>query len=266
MSSTRRRPRHRLCSADKRTFKYDKLLPNLGFIYDFTPQISAFASYSKGLSVPSTDNLYNAFFFPEDTDEAKPKPETTDSFDGGLRYRSTKIQAQARLVHQLQRSHGVGLRSGTERPCSATSARSTSGASTARRLRANPGVDALCVRFVEQVEDQGQHPDRRGFLPRRRCDNIDPSTTHPRPRLQLRLHRRQPEAGSPNYTYGFSAGHDRPGRSRHMPSGRARATSSTTMPRCSAVTSTLRRHAATDPFQIFGEGRRPTGWSTSTPA
>nr|WP_237219930.1 TonB-dependent receptor [Sphingomonas arenae] len=79
---------------DRRVLKYNKLLPNIGLIYDFTPQISAFASYSKGLSVPSTDNLYNAFFFAEDEPGAKPKPETTDSFDGGLRYRSSKIQAQ----------------------------------------------------------------------------------------------------------------------------------------------------------------------------
>lgn len=79
----------------KRTFKYDKLLPNIGFVYDFTPQISGFASYTKGLSVPSTDNLYNSFFFAPDTDAAKPNPETTDSFDGGVRYRSSKIQAQA---------------------------------------------------------------------------------------------------------------------------------------------------------------------------
>jgi iron complex outermembrane receptor protein len=79
----------------KRNLKYNKLLPNIGVVYDFTPQISGFASYSKGLSVPSTDNLYSAFFFPVDTPEAKPKPEVTNSFDGGLRYRSSKVQAQA---------------------------------------------------------------------------------------------------------------------------------------------------------------------------
>src|SRR4030095_14274634 len=78
----------------KRKFKYDKLLPNIGFIYDLTDQISAFANYSKNLSVPSTVNLYNTFFFAPDTEQAKPKPETTDSFDGGVRYRSSKIQAQ----------------------------------------------------------------------------------------------------------------------------------------------------------------------------
>jgi iron complex outermembrane receptor protein len=51
-------------------------------------------SYTKNISVPSTDNLYNAFFFPANTPQAKPSPETTDSFDGGVRYRSSKIQAQ----------------------------------------------------------------------------------------------------------------------------------------------------------------------------
>ncbi|MCL6697258.1 TonB-dependent receptor [Sphingomonas sp. NSE70-1] len=79
---------------DHRVLKYSKFLPTLGAIYDFTPQISAFGSYTKNISVPSTDNLYNAFFFPEGTDEAKPDPETTDSFDLGVRYRSSKIQAQ----------------------------------------------------------------------------------------------------------------------------------------------------------------------------
>ena len=77
-----------------RVLKYSKLLPSIGAIYDITSNISAFGSYSKGLSVPSTDNLYNAFFFPEGTSEAEPTPETTDSFDAGLRYRSSKIQAQ----------------------------------------------------------------------------------------------------------------------------------------------------------------------------
>src|SRR4029453_3337152 len=80
-----------------RKLKYDDILPNVGFVFDITPQISAFANYSKGLSVPSTDNLYNAFFFPVDSDAAKPDPETTNSFDGGLRYRSSTVQAQLGL-------------------------------------------------------------------------------------------------------------------------------------------------------------------------
>jgi iron complex outermembrane receptor protein len=73
---------------------YHKLLPSAGLVYDFTPNLSGFASYTKNLSVPSTDNLYNAFYFPADTSQAKPKPETTDSFDGGVRYRSGQIQGQ----------------------------------------------------------------------------------------------------------------------------------------------------------------------------
>jgi iron complex outermembrane receptor protein len=77
-----------------RRFTYKKVLPNVGLIYDILPQLSAFASYSRGLSVPSTDNLYNSFFFPITQAAAKPKPEVTDSFDGGLRYRTSKIQAQ----------------------------------------------------------------------------------------------------------------------------------------------------------------------------
>lgn len=78
----------------RRVLKYNKLLPNVGVIYDFTRNLSAFVNYAKGLSVPGTDNLYNAFFFPADTEQAKPDPETTDTFDAGLRFRSSKVQAQ----------------------------------------------------------------------------------------------------------------------------------------------------------------------------
>ncbi len=78
-----------------RVFNYSKVLPNVGFRYRFTPEASLFASFAQGLSVPGTDSLYNAFYFPLTTAQAKPSPETTDSFDIGVRYRSGKIQAQA---------------------------------------------------------------------------------------------------------------------------------------------------------------------------
>ncbi len=78
----------------KRVLKYSDFLPSVGAVYDLTSAISVFASYSKNISVPGTDNLYNAFFFPPDTEEAKPNPETTDTFDLGARYRSSKVQAQ----------------------------------------------------------------------------------------------------------------------------------------------------------------------------
>nr|WP_166178978.1 TonB-dependent receptor [Altererythrobacter segetis] len=77
-----------------RELKYDKVLPNVGLVYHITQPISVFANYSKGLQVPGTDALYNAFYFPFDTEQARPKPETTDNFDAGLRYRSSKVQAQ----------------------------------------------------------------------------------------------------------------------------------------------------------------------------
>ncbi|HYD38738.1 MAG TPA: TonB-dependent receptor, partial [Allosphingosinicella sp.] len=78
----------------QRVFKYDAILPNVGFTYDFMPRASVFANYAKGLSVPSTDNLYNSFFFAPNTPAAQPNPEKTDNFDAGVRYRSRVIQAQ----------------------------------------------------------------------------------------------------------------------------------------------------------------------------
>ncbi|MGF7148351.1 iron complex outermembrane receptor protein [Sphingomonas zeicaulis] len=81
----------------RRTFKYDRLLPNVGLTYNFTPAFSTFANYSKGIQVPGTDNLYNSFFFAPGTDAADPSPETTDNFDLGARYRTGGLQAQVSL-------------------------------------------------------------------------------------------------------------------------------------------------------------------------
>lgn len=76
-----------------RKLKYDKILPNVGAIFKITPQVSIAASYAKNLSVPSTDTLYNAFFFPADDETSYRTPETSDSFDLSLRYQSPKVQA-----------------------------------------------------------------------------------------------------------------------------------------------------------------------------
>lgn len=78
-----------------RTYKYDKLLPNIGFTYDFG-SASVFANYAKGLSVPGTDPLYDSLYLADD-DKARPVPETTDSWDVGLRYSEGKIEAQLGL-------------------------------------------------------------------------------------------------------------------------------------------------------------------------
>lgn len=75
-----------------KVFDYSRVLPNMGFTYDFTPSLSMNANYSKGLQVPGTDNLYtNAFYYSDGS--ADPKPETTDNFDVGLRYHSGMFQA-----------------------------------------------------------------------------------------------------------------------------------------------------------------------------
>lgn len=77
----------------KRTYNYNKLLPSLGLTYDFG-DLSLFANYNKQISVPGTDILYNAFYFPVGADQAKPLAEGTDSFDGGWRYRHGRLTAQ----------------------------------------------------------------------------------------------------------------------------------------------------------------------------
>lgn len=75
-----------------RTFKYNKVLPTGGFNFDFAPKLSFYGSYTKGLQVPGTDNLYQSLGFAAGT--SAPSPETTDNFDSGIRYRSSKVQAQ----------------------------------------------------------------------------------------------------------------------------------------------------------------------------
>lgn len=72
---------------------YKAVLPNIGLTYYFAPKLNAFASYSKGFSAPRTENLYGF-----DDVKINPSidvlPEKTDSYDLGLRYTSSMIQAQ----------------------------------------------------------------------------------------------------------------------------------------------------------------------------
>lgn len=77
-----------------REYKYDDILPNIGLTYAFG-NASVFANYAKGLSVPGTDPLYNSLYFPANAPGVQPQPETTDSLDLGLRFKSGNIQAQA---------------------------------------------------------------------------------------------------------------------------------------------------------------------------
>ncbi|GAA4014917.1 TonB-dependent receptor [Sphingomonas swuensis] len=74
----------------KAKYKFGKLLPNVGFTYNFSGSLnglSTFGSYAKGFSAPRTDNLYRAPIVEID-------PEETDAFDLGLRYTRRNVQAQ----------------------------------------------------------------------------------------------------------------------------------------------------------------------------
>jgi len=74
-----------------RQFTYNRVLPSAGLTYKLGGGLSVYASYSKGLQVPGTDNLYQQFYYPVGV--GTPKPETTDNFDAGFRYSTSKVQA-----------------------------------------------------------------------------------------------------------------------------------------------------------------------------
>jgi iron complex outermembrane receptor protein len=78
----------------QRHYNYDRVLPEAGFTFNATRAASVFFSYSQGIQVPSTDDLYDAFSFSPSDPAAKPKPETTFNFEGGVRYKTRKIQAE----------------------------------------------------------------------------------------------------------------------------------------------------------------------------
>ena len=72
---------------------YSAVLPNVGLTYELAKDVSVFASYAKGYSVPKTDNLYS-FDDIKIRPAAEVKPEKTDTFDLGLRYSTGMVQAQ----------------------------------------------------------------------------------------------------------------------------------------------------------------------------
>ncbi|MEG3146617.1 TonB-dependent receptor [Sphingomonas sp. RT2P30] len=79
---------------NSRTYKYNRVLPNIGLSYKFEGGFMVFANYSKGIQVPGTDNLYQDMYFPTSSAQANPTPETTDNFDAGIRYSSPTVQAE----------------------------------------------------------------------------------------------------------------------------------------------------------------------------
>jgi iron complex outermembrane recepter protein len=93
------------------TYKFSPILPSVGFNYKITDDLSLFGSYAKGFSAPRTDNLYRAPIVNVD-------PETTNTFDAGLRYTTSRVQAQAgvwytnfknRIVTSFDQTLGISV-------------------------------------------------------------------------------------------------------------------------------------------------------------
>jgi iron complex outermembrane receptor protein len=68
-------------------YKFSPVLPSVGLNYKIVDNLSFFGSYARGFSAPRTDNLYR-------TPIVNVDPETTDTFDAGFRYSTSKVQAQ----------------------------------------------------------------------------------------------------------------------------------------------------------------------------
>lgn len=75
-----------------RNFAYNRVLPSAGLTYKFDNGMSLYASYSEGIQVPGTDNLYASFYSAPGVQNTK--PEITQNFDAGVRYHSSKVEAQ----------------------------------------------------------------------------------------------------------------------------------------------------------------------------
>lgn len=76
------------------TFKYDKVLPNVGLSYEFAENHTLYASYAAGLSAPRTDNLYFVFGSENGAAAATVRfpgvaPEETQAFDLGYRFQGS---------------------------------------------------------------------------------------------------------------------------------------------------------------------------------
>jgi iron complex outermembrane recepter protein len=68
-------------------YRFSPVLPSAGLNYKITDDLAVFASYAKGFSSPRTDNLYR-------TPVVTVAPETTNTFDLGMRYTTGRVQAQ----------------------------------------------------------------------------------------------------------------------------------------------------------------------------
>lgn len=68
--------------------EYEDILPNVGVTWRFAENQQLFASYSENLSAPRTDDLYDRI-------PADPAAETSQNYDLGYRYQSSRVIASA---------------------------------------------------------------------------------------------------------------------------------------------------------------------------
>lgn len=75
----------------------EHLSPKIGVVYKFTPAVGAFANYAKGFKAPSPSQINNGFTNTIQNYISLPntdlKPETSDAFEGGLRYIDPTVSA-----------------------------------------------------------------------------------------------------------------------------------------------------------------------------
>jgi iron complex outermembrane recepter protein len=93
------------------TYKFSPVLPSAGLTYKITDDLALFGSYAKGFSAPRTDNLYRSIL-------VTVAPETTNTFDLGVRYTTSRFQAQAtawstsyknRIVTSFDQALGISV-------------------------------------------------------------------------------------------------------------------------------------------------------------
>ncbi len=85
----------------KQTYKYTKALPNLGVSYNFNEQNQVYATYAEGFSAPKTDDLYVS------STQELVKPETTDQYGAGYRYKNAAFNASVNLWAADWKNHIV---------------------------------------------------------------------------------------------------------------------------------------------------------------
>ena len=84
----------------KQVLNFDRALPNLGASWNFDSQNQVYVSYSQGFAAPKTDDLYTS------TSETV-KPETTDLYAGGYRYRGASFSFTGSLWGSKWHNHIV---------------------------------------------------------------------------------------------------------------------------------------------------------------